>query len=122
VPIQDAESRYRRLASVPHHEVVDRCDWPLLALALLAGMGTLWYLAPFSWILIGNYVLAVVVLGVPIWRWLPGRRYGSIAAAWTVGGLLGMYLFGTLVLAAGVLADVGVGVTSGVRRCRLSAL
>ena len=101
---------------------MDRRDWPLLSLALLAGVGTLWYLAPFSWILIGNYVLALAVLALPMWRWLPARRYGSVAAAWILAGLLGAYLFGTLVLAAGVLAAVGVGVSSGIRRCRLRAL
>ena len=107
---------------MPHYEVVDRRDWPLFSLALLASVGTLWYLAPFSWILIGNFVLAIAVLALPMWRWLPARRYGAVAAAWIVAGLLGMYLFGTLVLAAGVLAALGVTASSGVRRCRLRAL
>ena len=107
---------------VPHHGSVDRRDWPLLTLAVLAGAGTLWYLAPFSWILIGNYVLGLAVLAVPLWRWLPAQRYGSIAAAWVVGGLLGMYLFGTLVLAVGTLAAGVVAVRAAVRRHRLRAV
>jgi hypothetical protein len=83
----------------------------VLATAALAG--TLWYLLPAFPSLIPNLVAALAVLAAPMYRWLPRERYGRITATWLIGGLLGAYIFGTLVLGAGVLAGLGIAA----RRC-----
>jgi hypothetical protein len=88
---------------VTDHGHVERRHLPLITLATVAAAGTVWYMLPFQPGLAANLVVALALLALPLWRWLPAERYGRIAAAWTVGGLLGMYFFGTLVLAAGVV-------------------
>jgi hypothetical protein len=65
---------------------------------------------PLDLTLLVNLVVALVVLALSLWRWLPTRHYGRIAVAWLLGGLLGAYFFGIFVLGAGLIAAVAAGI------------
>lgn len=93
---------------------MDRRQLPIVGLAVAAAGGDLWYLWPLHLASLLPFLLAVLLLAFPLWIWLPSERYGRIALVWLVGGLLGAYLFGVLVLAAGVVTTSGVGLRRSV--------
>jgi hypothetical protein len=78
----------------------------------LAAAGTTWFLAPgFPWTLI-NLVAALGLLAWPLrrpWR-LSRQRLRSVLVWWLVGGLLGAYVFGVLVLLAGLAVALALAI------------
>jgi hypothetical protein len=79
---------------------MDKTCAGVVALAIAALAGTVWYLSAGSsseWIITA---LATAVVVVPLIIWLPRRAFNRVAAAWGIGGVLGAYVFGVFIVSA----------------------
>lgn len=92
------------------------------ALALLAACGTAAYLWPLSDGSALNLAAAVIVLALPLLGPWPLNYAGvaRAATAWAVLGLVGAYIFGTLVLLAGGLTALTLVIDARLLRPRRS--
>jgi hypothetical protein len=90
----------------------------LLALVAVVLVGEVWYLGPASATrLVVSFAFVGLILIVPffIFRGRSSSEVQRIAAVWIVGGVVGAYVVGIFVLAAGIVVLLASAFRSGPR-------